>query len=546
MEIAYTKKAYQLLLALFILLFVQEAFAQPKWIRATYRDDPSTTIALGWSGIVGTVYYDTTDHGTNYAAYALTKTVDRSTSHKGNNHYFVRLTNLQPGTVYYFVIQHGSSSVSARYSFRTISDDPNQPISFISGGDSRQRVNIFGVGDPACWGNGCRETRQDLNRIVGKIRPDFVAFTGDYIRNYDVFPFDSDDDWEEWMNDWDLANGPDGRITPIIHALGNHEDAVDLDRLFDVSNTDIYYATNFGGNLFRLYTLNSEPSDACTDVIQKNWLVNDLQQNSMPSNTPYWKIVQYHQPMVPHANYSARTDLINCWASEFATYGVRLTCESHTHVLKTTYPLKYDATASSSYHNLVRDDSIGAVFLGDGSWGAPPRTAYAPIPNVTQDVEQISGFFFVNINKQRIQIKTVVPFPDSMANVPQLLDDDQGTLLPTGVPLWRPANGSECIIIPNYNPLLLATNKVLDVPRAPAAVVAPNPAQDYVTVRFKEVLTEAVTIEIYDARGKRCQSHTNVKDQNFKVDVSNLCSGVNFINIVTDKDVESHKVVIVK
>lgn len=532
------------LFIVFALIIFQEAWAQPKWLRATYRDDPATTIALGWSGSAGTLHYDVVDHGSNHTAYANTKATDRTTSHRGNSHYFVRLTNLQPGTVYYFVIRYGNST-STTYSFRTLSDDPNDPISFISGGDSRKGLSVLGIGDPPCWENGCRETRQDLNRIVGRTRPDFVAFTGDYIRNNNIpFVADPEDDWEDWFNDWDLTMGPDGRITPVIHSLGNHEDAVDLDKMFDVSNTDVYYATNFGGNLFRLYTLNSEVSDACSDVVQKNWFINDLQQNSTPSNSPYWKIVQYHQPMIPHANYSARTDMINCWASEFANYGVRLVCESHAHVLKTTYPVKYDANAASSYNGLVRDDSLGAVFIGDGSWGAPPRTAYSPIPNVTQDAEQISGYFFVNINKSRIQIKSVVPYPDSIANVPQLLDDVQGTPLPAGTPLWRPANGSECIIIPNHNPML-STQRIA-IQREPSAIVAPNPAQSYVTIQFKKALTEEVTIEVYDARGKRCQSHPNITDQNFKVDVSNLCSGVNFINIVTKNDVESHKIIIAK
>lgn len=545
MKLGKVNTLQQLFCLVLAVLFVQELWAQPKWIRATYRDDPSTTIALGWSGTTGVVHYDTVDHGTNYSAYAMTKNVDRNTNHKGNTHYFARLNNLLPGTVYYFVITYNGTTASDRYSFRTLSDDPNQPISFISGGDSRKDLSFLGIGDPPCWGGGCRKTRQDLNTIVGRVRPDFVAFTGDYIRNNDIiFIVDSEEDWRDWFNDWDLTIGTDGRITPIIHSLGNHEDAVDLDQMFDVSNTDVYYATNFGGNLFRLYTLNSEPSDVCNDVIQKNWLVNDLQQNSTPSNTPYWKIVQYHQPMVPHANYNSRTDMINCWASEFANYGVRLVCESHAHVLKTTYPLKYDASASPSYNGLVRDDSLGAVFIGDGSWGAPPRTAYSPIPDVTQDVEQISGFFFVNVNKSRIQIKSVVPYVDSIVNVPQLLDDVQGTPLPAGVPLWRPANGSECIIIPNYNPLL-ANNKIIES-KEPMVIVAPNPAQNYVTVRFKKVLSEDVTIEIYDARGKKCQSHANVRDQNFQVDVSNLCSGVNFINIVTKNDVESHKIIVTK
>ncbi|MCH2023683.1 MAG: T9SS type A sorting domain-containing protein [Saprospiraceae bacterium] len=531
-----------LIFVVFILFSIQ-LFSQSKWVRATYRDDPSTTISLGWSGSIGILYYDTIDHGTNYTAYTMSQTVDRSTTHKGTNHYFVRLTNLQPGTIYYFVIESGGTT-TMRYKFQTLSDEPDHPISFISGGDSRKDLSVLGIGDPSCWGNGCRQTRRDLNTIIARVRPDFIAFTGDYIRNYDViFIVDSEDDWEEWFHDFNYTIAADGRVTPMIHSLGNHEDAIDLDRMFDVPNTDIYYATNFGGNLFRLYTLNSE-TDACTDVIQKNWFINDLQQHNTPSNTPYWKIVQYHQPMVPHAEYSARTDLIDCWSPHFLTYGVRLACESHTHVLKTTYPLKYDAAATSSYNGLVRDDSLGSVFIGDGAWGAPPRPTYAPITDVTQDVERTSGYFHVNVNKSRIQIKSVVPYPDSMVNVPTLTDDEQGTLLPDGVPLWRPANGSECIIIPNYNSMV-AIQKIAEQ-REPSASIAPNPAHNYVSVLFKNALTEAVTIEIYNARGKKCQSHTNVRDQHFKVDVSELCSGVNFINIITEKDVESHKVIIVK
>lgn len=534
-----------LLLLVFFTILIQDIWAQPKWVRATYRDDPSTTIDIGWSGTTGTLYYGTVDQGTNYAAYPMSRAVDRTTNHKGNNHYFVRLNNLLPGTVYYFVIKYNTSSVTSRYSFMTISDDSNNPISFVSGGDSRKDLSFLGIGDPSCWGNGCRETRRDLNIIISRVRPDFVAFTGDYIRNYDIpFVVNSTTDWTQWFDDWNYMIGPDGRITPMIHSLGNHEDAADLDLLFDVPNVDIYYATNFGGDLFRLYTLNSEPTDVCADIIQKNWFINDLQQNSTASNTPYWKIVQYHQPMIPHAEYQPRTDLINCWSPEFLTYGVRLVCESHTHVMKTTYPVKYDATASSSYNGLVRDDTLGAVFIGDGAWGAPPRTAYAPIPNVTQDVEQTSGYFFININKNRIVINPIVPYPDSIAGVPQLLDDVQGTPLPSGVPLWRPSNGSQEIIIQNFS-TLLATNKLADEKEALVAIF-PNPAQNYVTVEFKKVLNEDVTIEIYDARGKKCQSHTNIRDKQFKVDVSNLCAGVNFINIVTKNDVESHKLIIAK
>jgi len=529
----------QILLILFTIISIS-ILAQPKWFRLTYRDDPSTTISIGWTGTSGTLYYDTVDYGNNHSQYANSQTTDRTTSYKGNTHYYVRLTNLYPGTVYYFTVQY-SSTATASYSFQTISDDPNQAISFISGGDSRKDLSLAGIGDPPCWGISCRQTRRDLNTIVSRVRPDFVAFTGDYIRNYDVpFLISSEDDWTEWFDDWTYANGPDNRLTPVIHSLGNHEDAADLDNLFDISNVDVYYASNFSGNLLRLYTLNSEPTDVCNDLTQKNWLENDLQQNSMPSNTPYWKIVQYHQPMVPHANYSSRTDMINCWSPYFKQYGVRLVCESHAHVMKTTYPLVYDANAANSYNGLVREDTLGAVFIGDGSWGAPPRTAYSPISNVTQDVEQTSGFFFINVNQQRIEIHPIIPFSDSIAGVPQLLDDIQGTNLPSGVPLWRPANGSETIIIPRY-PLAIEDNE-----RSHNTIVSPNPSNNFVTVNFADKLADNVSIQIYNARGKLCEKIDNINGKTYEIDISNLCLGVNFINIVSKYDVESHKIIVVK
>ena len=149
----------------------------------------------------------------------------------------------------------------------------------------------------------------------------------------------------------------------------------------------------------------------------------------------------------------------------------------------------------------------------------------------------------MNVNQQRIKVQGIIPYPDSINNVTQLLDDDQGTELAVGTPLWRPGNGSECIIIPNYNYTSVAK---IASKRAPSATIAPNPAQNFVTVQFKEALNEDITIEIYDARGKKCRSYNNVRDQNFQVDVFNLCSGVNFINIVREKDVESYKIIIAK
>lgn len=513
-----------------LLMFAQLSYAQPTKFRLTYRDDPATSMVIGWSNISGILYYDTVDHGTNWTAYANNQNVDRSTNHKSLNNYFVRLSSLQPNTVYYFVIRDASNNVSSRYSFMTLSDDPNDPISFVSGGDSRK----------AAWPESCncQAARQEGNRIVAKIRPDFVAFNGDYIRNQ--FPYSSTTDWDDWLNDWQLSIAPDGRMTPMVHTLGNHEDAVDIDKLFDVSNPSVYYATDFGGGLFRLYTLNSE-EDACSNTTQTNWFSNDLQQHNTPSNTPHWKIVQYHRPMVPHIGaYSPDQDMINCWAPLFEPNDVRLVLESHAHVLKTTYGMKY-STAPGNHEKFIRNDTTGAVFIGDGSWGAPIRTPITPIPNFTRDVGNLDAFFFVEVNPDSIEIRTVLF--QNVGNIGQLTDDIQGSSLPAGITYWQPTNDS-VIVIRKY-PTITSTFEPINN-AAKTASIAPNPAQEIVTVQFKNTLTEEVTIEIYDAKGQKCQSYMNVRDQNFKLDVSKLCSGVNYIHIISKDDVEAHKLIIAR
>ena len=73
----------QILLLLSTIMSIS-ILAQPKWFRLTYRDDPSTTISIGWTGASGTLYYDTVDYASNYSQYANSQTTDRTTSYKGN------------------------------------------------------------------------------------------------------------------------------------------------------------------------------------------------------------------------------------------------------------------------------------------------------------------------------------------------------------------------------------------------------------------------------------------------------------------------------
>src|SRR5689334_23080423 len=89
--------------------------------RLTWRDDPATTMVIGWEQEGGQdprVYWDTADHGTNPAAYPNSRAADRVVDECGMSNHFVRLTGLAPDTAYYFVVAD-SSGPSARYWFKT-------------------------------------------------------------------------------------------------------------------------------------------------------------------------------------------------------------------------------------------------------------------------------------------------------------------------------------------------------------------------------------------------------------------------------------------
>lgn len=421
----------------FIILHTCIIYAGTRFYRASFRDDPATTIVIGWCD-QGTstnqrLYYGTQDHGQNYQLYPFQATVSRTVTHRGLTNRFVRLTNLQPGTTYYFVIKD-DQSISPRMSFRTLSDNPNVPILFISGGDTRTGVPLFEFETSECI-----PRRRRGFELVAKIRPDFVAFNGDF-----VLTASSTTQWEDWFADWQLSIGPEGRLIPIVPVFGNHEDSQDIYNFFDVPNQNAYYALNFGGNLLRLYTLNT---DMGCNTTQLNWFQTDLQLHSNNPTEPYWKAVQYHIPLVPHGEYSPMTSLISCWAPLFTQYKIKLSMEGHTHVVKVTWPI-VPSNATGSDNGFIRDDINGTVYIGEGCWGAPLRnlyTYYSPNAafNWTRNQGKFASFFVVLVRKQKIEIRTV-RFNDAadVANVGQVQPNDPPGTLPAGLTFWNPSNGS--------------------------------------------------------------------------------------------------------
>lgn len=522
-----------ILTVILLMLFVSiKIFANVKYIRLSYRDDPSTTVVIGWSNDGSStnakVYFGTTDFGTTWSSYTDNHVIDATNSYRSLTNNYARLTGLTPNTVYYFVIKD-DQGISARYSFKTITDNENDSIKFISGGDTR-------TGAPLVEASDCRARRQNGNRLVAKIRPDFVAFTGDFIFKENIFQIDQF--WADWLEDWTLTYGPDGRIAPCCGTFGNHEVNEDLTNFFDITNSDNYYALNFGGKLLRLYTLKSDESvSACDNTAQLNWFQSDLQAHTGTSAEPYWKFVQYHIPMVPHGYYSPNQPQIDCWANYFQPYKVRLSMDGHSHVVKCTWPI-VPSNSGSSEKGFVEDTANGTVYIGEGTWGAPLRSNYSP-NSWTRDQGSFDAFQVVFVSKYVTKVNTV-KF-ENISTVGQLTDDDSKWVLPSDISIWTPANGANVILKnPDYSGIKNLHNQIY------RSSVNPNPANKIINIRFNNSTNDKkVIVTICNGMAKIIKTIEVTDFSNtIKQDVSDLSAGTYFIYIKYSDDVECHKIII--
>ncbi len=411
-----------------LLAFVAYAGATTLRYRLCINDDPATTMTIAWEQDGGTgtlVHYGTTDFGVSYMSYPNTHGIDRQTTAKGMTNCFARLTGLTPDTEYYFVI-NDSDGTSQRMWFKTLPLNGNQPISLIGGGDSRIYTD--------------NSARQNANRIVAKLKPDAIMFAGDFTW------LDMNGEWRDWMDDWQLTISSDGRMCPIIAARGNHEfSAQEVYDLFDTPSSDEYYAVTLGGDLLRVYTLNTEVSMAGS---QATWLENDLMTTG---DNVEWKFGQYHQPMRPHvASEPEGNDQYNNWAQLFYDYGVRLVLDCDSHDTKVTWPVK-PSTDPGSDEGFKREDINGTVYIGEGGWGVPLRTN-DDNKTWTRDAGQYNSVHWIIVERDTVAVRTIIT--DNATSVSEVSNSDRFTP-PANLDVWNPSNGDV---------VYLANNKYLGRP----------------------------------------------------------------------------------
>ncbi|RED94952.1 InlB B-repeat-containing protein [Marinoscillum furvescens] len=403
------------------LLLAISLYATTDKYRLTLRDDPATSIVIGWNQIDGTgvtVYYGTTDQGTDYASYSHSTGATRSVGFAGMDNHFARLSGLQPNTIYYFVIKD-SNSTSPRFWFKTAPNVPTERLAFIAGGDSRNN----------------RTPRQNGNRLVSKLKPHAVLFGGDMTNAC------TNTEWKQWFDDWQFTISDDGRMYPIVAARGNHETNDDyIYHLFDTprNNNSVYYALTFGGSLIRAYTLNTEIP---VGGDQESWLHTDL----LAHDHIIWKAAQYHKPIRPHVGGKPeKNDQYDAWARKFYDYNVKLVVECDAHTVKTTWPI-IPSTNSGNDEGFIRDDANGTVYVGEGCWGAPNR------PNDdnkswTRNSGDFNQFKWIFVDQSKIEVRTI-----KLDNVTSVGENPNNNpfAIPANLDTWKPSNGEVVTILNN-------------------------------------------------------------------------------------------------
>ncbi|NLO31763.1 MAG: metallophosphoesterase family protein [Candidatus Hydrogenedentes bacterium] len=361
----------------------------------TYSDDPTTTIDVNLcvkrrTGRV-TVYYDTVPRDGNPKSYAnkieatyyqtLIELYDRRAI------YMATLKDQKPGQTYYFVGGDPEYGYTTERSFCTLPGG-DKPFRFVDGGD----MNIG-------------ERARKLLKWAGEQDPDFVTIGGDI--PYANGLFSEYVDWIQWFKNWDdFMHTSDGRMIPMVAAIGNHETNSYISD--DINMRSPFYLGFFGRQGKYVFHTKKFSDDVVIffldtghlisiDGWQTDWLGKELEKHKDVK----YKFANYHVPLYPaHRDFEglpskmARTH----WGPLFDKYGLTIGYEHHDHVFKRSRPLK---------DNKVVERGEGTIYLGDGTFGVDPREVDSEPRWYNEKEGQIAHFWVTDVRPDGLSFKAI-------------------------------------------------------------------------------------------------------------------------------------------
>lgn len=327
----------------FIFLPLCSLYADLSAIYLSWYGDPTTTMTIQWHTPLeefgDTIQIQTLDDNWVTIEGEHT-TLEQTLIHK------VSLNHLDPNTEYAFRI--GNSKI---YRFRTAPDNLDEPLRFVIGGDVYAKTKLF----------------RRMCKTVMEYDPDFAVLGGDLAYALTIHPFRSSAlrRWKAFLQDWkDHMITADGRIIPFLIVPGNHDISPDnydvFFSLFAFPQKQLYRTIDFGSylTLFLLDTGHFQPIEGR----QTLWLEKAL--SARPSIS--YRFAVYHEAAYPsfYPYHGLIPKKIRAnWAPLFEKFNLQAAFENHNHAYKRTYPIKANQI-----------DPAGVIYIGDGSWGAQPRT----------------------------------------------------------------------------------------------------------------------------------------------------------------------------
>lgn len=322
--------------------------------RLIWTENPQSRAVVCWDtateGKKHQVYFDTESRNAvvkDYSNHTVAASGPYAVANKeGTNdvpvepdlyYHHAQLTDLQPGTTYYFVMA-SDGVISKEYHFKT-APAKDEALKIIFGGDSRTGI----------------DARRKINGLIAmKAEADdsilALAHGGDYVGDGTKLRL-----WKSWMKDHELTITAGGRMLPLIPARGNHEAKGPLyDQVlgFPGGEGTNYYATWLSPEILFL-TLNTEIEP---DGAQKEFL--DVSLAGAYSNR--WRAAQYHRPLYPAVKAPAKA--FEHWVPLFEKYNLALACEADGHCIKRTVPIRSGT-----------NDITGVVYIGEGGLGVGQR-----------------------------------------------------------------------------------------------------------------------------------------------------------------------------
>lgn len=380
------------------------------------QNDVQTTMTVMWYSPMGgnqRVLYDEVSHSsaTGYAYQQVgtdhqihpTHAPDGqpiATAPFAGNYFRAELTDLEPGTTYFFRIKGtGSGGTTQEWSFRTIA--PNQVVSFAFAGDSQRPFEtpegemgqlLSMPKSPANW----PFMRDFLMDLMADQAPDFVLALGDVVCRGNLQA-----QWDHWFDAWqEHAVTDGGRMIPIVPVIGNHDTSgyPNVDASYewflgqfavpqpvpgvpcyslDFPNLHITVLSATSGQVASNW--NAAQAEAQAQV---TWLTQDLQASSAP-----WKIVAFHYNYLgcylsctgyPSDCYMA------AWTTAFESSDVDMVLMGHVHNYTRTWPvdLAYNGAciASDCGVELKSSSADGITYIVSGTWGGPTNAIVEGTP----------------------------------------------------------------------------------------------------------------------------------------------------------------------